>query len=128
MGEGAAYGSAVADLAVPDQLRGGVEQRLPIPDQCRVLGAVFACHRADGDDAGFLTHIVEACYAAQVDQHLGTGNAHGEHRHQALAAGKDLGIDAVVLEATEQSHGIGQARYVPAMAELRGYLANQANA
>jgi hypothetical protein len=98
VGERATDRALVAHGGVPDHRRGlGDDRRLALED-IRRLHLPVGRHRADHDGALLLLDPREAGDLAEVDEVLGLGQAQLHHRHQAVAAGQDLGV----LELVEQ--------------------------
>ena len=68
----------------------------------------MASHRPDGDLPAVHADVVEVGERVDVDQHLGAGEAELHHRQQAVAAGHDPRLGAVLLEQREcVIHGRG---------------------
>ena len=90
--ERAADGAAVADEWVGD-LRGGVAERaIATAEQLGLLAGLVARERADAQRSLVLLDVIEVGHAVQVDDDVGSREAHLHERDEALAAGEHLGL------------------------------------
>ena len=92
MAQRAADGAAVAGLTVSDLQQGLVHDR---PARAHRLGkfeVTLARHGPDVERALRVADVGEALDAIEIDDVIGQHEAHVEHRHQRLAAGKELGV------------------------------------
>ena len=82
-----------------------VQQRLALAHERRSLDRPLGRHGADGEPAVRLADVVEVGDPAEVEQQLRTREPHVEQRHQALAAGQDLGLARRVAASSETRLG-----------------------
>ena len=74
----------------------------------RLLEGHVANHRSDPERVAVLGQVVELVERVDVDQNRGTGQAEVHGRDQALAAGQDLGLVAVLAQVSYRfGHGAG---------------------
>ena len=71
-------------------------------DQGVVHDVVVRGQRADDDGVAVVADAAQAVDPAQVDDHVGGVQPHPQHGQQALAAGHDLGVVAVLGRAPER--------------------------
>ena len=102
VGQAAADGAAIADLRMADQRQGLGEQRVALLHQGRALGRALANHRPDGQAAIGRLDLADLVEGVDVDQVGGAGQAQVEQGHEALAAGEDLGLVAVLAEQRQR--------------------------
>ena len=103
MAERPADGAAVAGLAVADLLDRLVHQRAARADHVGEFEVALARHGADLERVAALPDVGQAVHAIEVDHVVRQHEAHVEHRHERLAARKQLGV----LQAAEQTHDLG---------------------
>ena len=108
VGDRAADGAAVADLEVADERRGpGEQRRRPRPPR-RTRSMVAWVVPAPIHSVPLRRSMrAQLVHPAQVDEVLEDGQAQGQHRHEALAAGEHLGG---VAELGEQPDGLVDGR------------------
>ena len=99
MDQAAAHRAAVADLEVADQGHRRCQQRIPFGETGVALNRPLARHRADADAAIAIgVNAVQTGNAVHVHDHRRTGQTQAHERHQALSAGEDLAVVAVLVE------------------------------
>ena len=107
MGDRAAEGAAVADLEVADERRRPGEQRDGGGHLGGRLDGGLGRAGADPEVAVAPLDRAQLLDPTQVDEVVEDGQAQGEHRHEALAAGEHLGG---VAELGEQPDGLVDGR------------------
>ena len=107
VGEAAADGPARADREVAHE-RGRLGQEgQPLSDDGGELDRPLARHGPEPHVPVVLADVGEARDRVQVDEGRGPGHAEVHERHQALAAGQELGLASV---AREQGNGLLHGR------------------
>ena len=101
MGDRAAERATVAHLRVADVSCGMREQRHVLAQQFGRLDVHVAGHRADGDVVAVVADVRQVGEATDVDQHARLGEAELHHRQQAVAAGDELGLVAVLADQAD---------------------------
>ena len=99
MDQAAAHRAAVADLEVADEGHRRRQQRIPLGKTGVPFDRPLARHRADAQAAVAVDgDAVQAGNAVHVHDHRRPGQAQAHERHQALSAGKDLAVVAVLVQ------------------------------
>ena len=102
VGDRAADRATVTDLGVAD-LAGGVrQQRHVLLQERRRLDVHVAGQGADGDVVAAVADVRQVAEATDVDQHGRLGEAELHHRQQAVAAGDELGLVAVLADEADR--------------------------
>ena len=99
VGDRAADRAAVAHLRVADVAGGVRQQRHVLGEHVGVLDVVVAGQRADGDVVAGVADVRQVAEPADVDEHARLGQAQLHQRQQAVAAGEELGLVAVLADA-----------------------------
>src|SRR5437870_1921439 len=94
--------SPASTAAMPPIAKSPGGRQPPAHDR-RELDRPLPCHRAEAHRAVLLADVVEPRDRVEVDQRARPAEAEVEQRHQALAAGQELGVAAV---AREQRDGL----------------------
>src|SRR6266478_6317696 len=102
MRDAAADGAAAANLRVGDVIRGFLENRHPLSDQLLCLQSALTRKRADDDTAIARPNVVELFDPVDVDDNIGSRQAHVQKRHQALAAGENLAVSLMSVEKRQR--------------------------
>ena len=95
----AADRAAVAHDGVGDDLLGVAEERVAPRQQVGLEQVDVPRQRPDADLAGVLADVGQLGELVDVDQVLGVGQPQLHHRQQAVAAGDDARLGAVLAEA-----------------------------
>src|SRR5438067_10804696 len=103
LAERAAERAAVTRLPMADLQHRLVHKRTALLDALVEFHIALARHCADDERVALLLYISEIGDAVQIDDVIGRGEPHIEHRHERLAAGEK----PRVLELAEQSNHLG---------------------
>ncbi len=98
VGDAAADRAPVADRHVADEGQGLGQHGEALGHQRRPLGVPFPGRGPEGHGVATVLDAAQRRHPVDVDQLGGPGQPHGQHRDQALAAGDDLGLVAVLGE------------------------------
>ena len=101
MGDRATDRAAVTHLRVADVAGRVLQQRGVLGEQVGVLDVVVPGERADGDVVAVLADVAQVAEAADVDEHARLRQAQLHQRQQAVAAGDQLGLVAVLAEQAD---------------------------
>src|SRR2546421_5741056 len=96
MRRGAADGAPIPYLGIADLGCGARQQRQLLLEQVGELDVVMAGQRADRDMAILFADVIEVADAADVDQEGRRGEAQLHERDEAMPAGEDLRLLAVL--------------------------------
>ena len=103
MHQAAAHRAAVADLEVADEGHRRRQQGIPFSELGVVLDGPLAGHRADSQAAVAVGgDAVQPGNPVHVHDHRRTGQPQAHERHQALSAGEDLAVVAVLVEQADR--------------------------
>jgi hypothetical protein len=102
VGQAAPDGAARSRLQVPDERGRLGEKGRGGRDAPVALERVLPDERAQAEAPRVLPQRPERGHAVQVHDHRGPHQPHVHHRHQALAAGQELGLVAVAGEEIER--------------------------
>src|SRR5215207_5559001 len=98
MAYGAADGAAVPYLRVSDERRRVGDEAAVLLQGGVALHIAVAGHRANGEVIPFIVDVVEVIYAPEVDEDRRGGEPELHYGEQAVAAGEELGLVAVLPE------------------------------
>ena len=103
MDQASPHRAAVADLEVADQGHGRSQQGIPCCETRVPFESALARQRPDAETAvAAVGDPVQTGNAVQVDDGRGTRQPQVHERHEALAAGQDLPVLAVLVEHAER--------------------------
>src|SRR5438874_9582863 len=105
LAERAAERAAVTRLAMADLQHRLVHERTVLVDALVEFHITLACHCTDNEGVALLLYISEIGDAIEIDDVVGRGEPHVEHRHERLAAGEK----PRVLELAEESDHLGHS-------------------